>query len=539
MSGFVAFLRSPVVAGALASAWIAGACNIAFYRHFAGALPATTPNRLFVVALSGVALALTFNAALQLVYWGRRTAVIPILLVIVAAVAGYASLVFGVGFNADQMQNVIETDTREAGGYFNWLGVVSLSALIVPPVALLAWSRRRMSLTRMAAIKAGVVLASLIGAGAIIASHYIVFASTFRANRELRSYIAPVNVIGGLQGYYKKQFKAPKAAIAPYGEDARRVNPGGRPRLFVFVLGETARAQSFSLGGYERATNPRLAREDIVYFSNASSCGTATTISVPCIFSGMTRAEYDPDVARARESLLDIAKRAGYQAHWLENNTGCKGACDRIDVLRFSPEVAKKWCPEGGRDFCDDAALGEELGLLLAREAPRDRIVVLHQIGSHGPSYFKRYPSDLAGAFTPDCRTSALQTCSHEEIVNAYDNSILNTDLLLARLIDQLKAETRYDAALLYVSDHGESTGESGMYLHGAPYALAPSSQTHVPMLVWLSESTKRDRAKAAACLTARRDGAVSHDNVFPTVLGLLDIETRARRAELDLTNCP
>jgi lipid A ethanolaminephosphotransferase len=534
----IAFLRSPVTAGAFVAAWIAGACNVAFHRHFAAALPAETPQRTLVLALTVLMMALIFNAAIQLVYWGRRTAVVPIVLVIVAAVAGYASLVFGVGFNADQIQNVIETDTREAGGYLNWLGAFALAGLIAPPVALLLWARRSMRLPRMAAIKAGVVVASLLGAGAIVAAYFVDFASTFRAHRELRTYIAPVNVFAGLRGYYRKTHKVAKLVVSPYGDDAHRAHPGGRPRLFVFVLGETARAGSFSLGGYGRPTNPNLARENIVYFPKTTSCGTATTVSVPCIFSGMTRAEYDPDIARARWSLLDIAQRAGYEADWLENNTGCKGACDRIRSLRFSPEIARTWCPDGARDFCDDTALGEELKLFLGKEPARDRIVVLHQIGSHGPSYFKRYPDDLPGLFKPDCRTSALQTCDRQALINAYDNSILETDRMLSRLIEQLKQETRYDTALLYVSDHGESTGERGVYLHGAPYALAPAEQTHVPMLFWLSDSMKQAAAKAADCLAARRDADVSHDNVFPTVLGMLDIETSTRRTELDLTRC-
>ena len=106
------------------------------------------------------------------------------------------------------------------------------------------------------------------------------------------------------------------------------------------MLGETARAESFSKWVCKN-TNPELSKQDIFNFSQVSSCGTATAVSVPCMFSGMPRVDYDEQLASHREGLLDIAKRAGYQVTWIDNNSGCKGACDRVEQYQI-PENLKK-----------------------------------------------------------------------------------------------------------------------------------------------------------------------------------------------------
>ena len=88
---------------------------------------------------------------------------------------------------------------------------------------------------------------------------------------------------------------------------------------------------------------------------------------------------------------------------------------------------------------------------------------------------------------------------------------------------------------MLYVSDHGESLGENGLYLHGIPYALAPREQIHVPMLLWLSEDLRERLRIDAACLEARRHDPLSHDNLYHSVLGLSGVRTAVYRPERDL----
>ena len=163
----------------------------------------------------------------------------------------------------------------------------------------------------------------------------------------------------------------------------------------------------------------------------------------------------------------------------------------------------------------------------------RDGVIVLHMLGSHGPAYFKRYPPAFA-VYQPECRTAELERCTREQIVNAYDNSIRYTEHVLSALIDLLERNgSALDIALLYVSDHGESLGEHGLYLHGMPYAIAPAEQTRVPMLMWLSPG-HRERIDVD-CMRRRAHLPTSHDNLYHSVLGLMRVQTSVYRSERDL----
>jgi lipid A ethanolaminephosphotransferase len=244
------------------------------------------------------------------------------------------------------------------------------------------------------------------------------------------------------------------------------------------------------------------------------------------MFLDVGRGQYDGKLAYRREGLLDVLQRAGIRVLWRDNNAGCKGVCDRVPSTR----VAGK-CPDGE---CLDEALLDGLQAEIDR-LDTDTVIALHMNGSHGPAYYKRYPPAFE-VFTPACRSNELDRCSRESIVNAYDNTLRYTDHVLARAIDLLKANAqRFDTAMLYVSDHGESLGESGLYLHGIPYALAPSEQTRVPMVLWLSDGLRGNLGVDAACLRARRDEALSHDNLFHSMLGLSSVRTAAYRPERDL----
>lgn len=230
-------------------------------------------------------------------------------------------------------------------------------------------------------------------------------------------------------------------------------------------------------------------------------------------------------------ALLDVLQRAGVAVLWRDNNSGCKGACDRVpneDLAHLKlPEVCRS-------DECYDEVLLSGLQDYLAK-LDRDAVVVLHMKGSHGPAYYKRYP-EAFGKFAPVCSDNQLDRCAPETIVNAYDNTLLYTDHVLSQAIELLKHNAeRVDGALLYMSDHGESLGENGIYLHGLPYGMAPSEQTHIPMVLWLSQGLQQREQMPQGCLEQQRDAALSHDNLFHSVLGLMDVRTSVYRPELDL----
>jgi lipid A ethanolaminephosphotransferase len=198
---------------------------------------------------------------------------------------------------------------------------------------------------------------------------------------------------------------------------------------------------------------------------------------------------------------------------------------------------APKSDEEGDGECFDEALLsGLDARLAALPAAARERgvLIVLHQMGSHGPAYYKRSPPDRK-PFQPECTTNSLQQCDHAALINAYDNSIAYTDHMLADSIVWLKQhETQYEPSMYYVSDHGESLGENGIYLHGLPYSIAPREQTHVPMVVWLSPGAQAEGGPAMACLQAKRDTPLTHDNLFHSSLGLLGIRAAEYKPALD-----
>ena len=159
---------------------------------------------------------------------------------------------------------------------------------------------------------------------------------------------------------------------------------------------------------------------------------------------------------------------------------------------------------------------------------------MLHQLGNHGPAYFERYPSRFRH-FTPTCDTADLGRCTREQISNSYDNALLYTDHLLAQAIGRLQGMEDYDTAMIYVSDHGESLGEKGLFLHGVPYAIAPEEQTHVPMTMWFSAGFVHDRGLDLACLRQRAGQRTDHDVLFSSVLGLMQVRTALYSPQRDL----
>ncbi|ECI2564323.1 phosphoethanolamine transferase EptA, partial [Salmonella enterica] len=295
---------------------------------------------------------------------------------------------------------------------------------------------------------------------------------------------------------------------------------------------ETSRGDDFSLGGYPRDTNPRLAKDDVIYFPHTTSCGTATAISVPCMFSDMPRKHYDEELAHHQEGLLDIIQRAGINVLWNDNDGGCKGACDRVPHQNVTELNLPGQCIDGE---CYDEVLFHGLEDYIDH-LKGDGVIVLHTIGSHGPTYYNRYPPQFK-KFTPTCDTNEIQNCSQQQLINTYDNTVLYVDYIVDKAINLLKShQDKFTTSLVYLSDHGESLGENGVYLHGLPYSIAPDTQKHVPMLIWLSKDYQQRYQVDQACLQKRASTLdYSQDNLFSTMLGLTGVQTTYYQAADDI----
>lgn len=491
-----------------------------------------------------VALALVL-AALHVLLAGlvctRRT-VKPVLAVmtLVAAAALHFMTSYGVVLDPSMLRNVLRTDVAEAGELLTWRLALDLLLWGAVPIAFL-WSARvqrrpwRRALVSRAAL--------LVGAAAVLFGalmwQFQPIASLTRNHKELRYLITPANVIWSVGSVLAADVRGAAQPRQAIGLDAKP-GPGWaalqRPRIVVLVVGETVRAANWGLSGYARQTTPQLARLQaqgtLLNFADVTACGTSTEVSLPCMFAPQGRHDYDEARIRNSESLLHVLARAGAKVTWRDNQSGCKGICAGLPYEMVTAASAPGLC-QGER--CWDEGLLRGLDERLHR-AQGVELMVLHMLGNHGPSYFRRYPAAFE-RFTPVCREDDLARCSREQIVNAYDNAVLYSDHVLASLIATLQANaSRVDSALLFVSDHGESLGEKGLFLHGVPYAIAPREQTQVPMVMWWSEGFARSAALDAECMRRRAQQPAAHDHLFHTLLALADVRTALYAPQWDLT---
>ena len=513
-------------------------CNMAFWSRLISIQAPDSAGGWLYIGAAFVFIALVFNLVLTLLAVRFIFKPVVTVLLLITPFVVYFMNQYGVFINDDMIRNTFQTDPREVFDLLSFklllyvllLGVLPLWLLWRTPVRYRPWFRELGS-------KLVVILLSFVILAGIAYGFYKDFASTFRNNRELAYLLTPMNYIKASSKYLKGNARLQPVVIQKIGEDAHReVGQGARKMVTVLVVGETARAANFGLDGYERDTTPELAKvKDLVNFSQFTSCGTDTAVSVPCMFSGLERKNYDADAARRHEGLLDVVQRAGVPVWWRDNQSGCKGACDRVPnetmiATRFAQETPGL-CESGE---CHDDILLAGLKEYID-ELKGDGLIVLHMMGSHGPAYYKRYPKAFE-IYTPVCNTNQLDKCESQAIVNVYDNTIRYTDHVLAKLIALLqKEEGRADTAMWYLSDHGESLGEHGLYLHGTPYMLAPSGQTHVPSVLWTSAGYRQQLGLEQQCLQEVAGKPASQDNLFHSMLGLLQVKTKVYNPALDL----
>jgi lipid A ethanolaminephosphotransferase len=432
------------------------------------------------------------------------------------------------------LRNVFETDATEMQALLSGELAVRIVVMGVLP-AMLIWKVRLPQLrwTHRLYRRAVAIVWMLVVCVIALLSSTASYAVFFREHKPIRFALMPAAPVSSALGL---AFAARRGDHGPLlnasGAAQHTTPPNARPIVLVLVVGETARAANFQLGGYERPTTPRLlATPGVTYFANATSCATSTAISVPCLFSHVSREAFDVDEASRYANLLDALQSASIAVEWRENNAGCKGVCARVQTIQYAGSSDPGLCGGSG---CYDEVLVQDLPAKL-REIHQDTVIVMHQMGSHGPAYAERYPPQFE-RFKPACHSNELQRCTAQQLVNAYDNTLVYTDHVLAQIIAALRAASDHaDPLLLYVSDHGESLGEQGLYLHGLPYAFAPQTQTHVPMLMWLSPAYLERGRLDARCLEARAAGAASHDNVYHLVLGAMEVRNESYDRHLDL----
>ncbi len=501
--------------------WFVVTCNGSFWESVQRAQVSTT----LAIAL-GVALFALHAFLIGLIAWGRAARPVLATLLITTAIATWYMDRYAVVFDTDMIRNIAQTDPAETREMLSVGLMIHVTLLgLLPAAALCFIEPAQLSLRQQVHARLPFLLAMLLLAvGALLPVSQGVF-SLMRTDTLLRYRITPGNyVVSGLRALMQSNATVTTGDRRPIATDAVQSDTAAsrRPRLLVLVVGETVRGDHWGLNGYERQTTPRLAlREGLVNFPDVSACGTSTAVSLPCMFSPLGREHYDHATVSSQQSLLDVLARVGIAVLWRDNQAGCKGVCDGVTLQEMPPAPNLSLCRDGR---CLDEILLQGLPEIISGTTG-DQLLVLHMLGNHGPNYFERYPP-AHEHFTPTCRSADLSRCGRNEITNAYDNAVRYTDEVLDRLIDLLAVERDRDVAMLYLSDHGESLGEYGLYLHGAPYHLAPRAQLHVPMTLWMSPSFEANAGIDTACLRNAAREPISHDYLYSTVLGIFDVRT-------------
>lgn len=457
-----------------------------------------------------------------------------IVLTLSSALAFYATLKYSVMFDYGMMENLLATNAGEAGSYINFSSVLYFIIFGVLPSLLILNVKIVTSGSLVKALVKRILYVIFAIAGIIVIGllFYKDYASVGRNNHYLNKMINPAHVYN-LVKYINSNYLQAPLVYKVLGEDAQLESSlSGKPTLMILVVGETARSQNSFYNGYPRNTDPYTQKMGLISLQNVSSCGTATAHSLPCMFSRLNRNNYSKAQANSQDNVLDVLAHAGVNLLWMDNDGGDKSVAKHLHKIEINPHENAQLCDGSS---CYDQVLIDKLDRNIKMDKG-NKLIVLHIMGSHGPTYWKRYPESKA-AFQPACNQSDIENCSDQEIVNVYDNTLVYTDYIIAQSIEKLKKHAdQYDVALMYLSDHGESLGENGLYLHGTPYAIAPKEQTSVPWLIWLPEDYAYSKGIDKVCLMGRaKHGHFSHDNLFDTLLGLYGVKTAVKDKSLNI----
>lgn len=316
-------------------------------------------------------------------------------------------------------------------------------------------------------------------------------------------------VIGGLAMPWSYTANIPRYFIHKFQENEKEillpdaVITNKEKSVVVLVIGESARSKNFSLYGYEKDTNPLLSKTENLYHFKANSCATYTTAGVKCLLEHQNTSEL-------YEILPNYLYRHNVSVVWRTTNWGEPPV--HIDKYLKVDDLMPN-CKDERCNYDEILLKGLKDEILNAKH---DKVlVILHTSTSHGPTYSKKYPKQFE-VFKPVCNSVELSQCSNQELVNAYDNTIVYTDYILHSIIEELNQLKDYKSTMIYVSDHGESLGEKNLYMHGIPMSIAPKEQYEIPFIVWVSENSRQLKSQEQ----------LSQNHVFHSVLNFLSISS-------------
>jgi len=507
--------------------------NYSFFENVLKVYPLDFHNSGFLISL--VFFIIAFNVFLFTLFSSKYTTkILLIIMLLVSSLTNYFMNTYHIIVDADMIRNTMQTNLHESMDLFSLKQVIYFLFLGVVPSYFVYEAKINYKVLHKELFNKSLYIISTLVLIAMMtmmfSKHYTSF---FREHKSLRFSVNPTYWIYSIGNYINKTLNSGPIVVEKIGTDAKVVEEGNIKELVIMVLGEAARADHFSLNGYEKETNPLLKKEDIINFLHMSACGTSTAYSVPCMFSIFDRKDYTYKKGISTHNVLDVLKATeDIEILWRDNNSDSKGVAVRVPYENYKSPKINTICEDGE---CRDEGMLVGLDEYITKNEGKDILIVLHQMGNHGPAYYKRYPKKFE-KFTPVCKSNQLEECTQEEISNGYDNALLYTDYFLSKTINLLKKyEHSHETAMIYMSDHGESLGENGVYLHGLPYFMAPDAQKHIGSFMWFGDEMKKEIPISK--LKKEKDKIYSHDNLFHTLIGLFEVKTEVYDRDKDMVH--
>jgi lipid A ethanolaminephosphotransferase len=468
------------------------------YGSFAGILLIFSVVVLMLVANAFVFYLLFFISR----YLGKF---LTIVFFLASTVAVYFVNTYSVIIDDTMVGNVINTNVEESSSFFSFKLVLYVLFLGVLPSVVIFKAKIGKTPIRKSLITLGLTLLFIVSMIFANASNWLWID---KHAKQLGGLAMPWSYTVNLSRYYIKQHRKNKKAILL--PNANIVNQD--KSVVVLVIGESARQQNFSLYGYERNTNPLLSKTENLHHFKAQSCATYTMAGLKCILEHANTNDL-------YEILPNYLFRNDVDVVWRTTNWG-EPPIHIEDYER--KEDLKKDCLGGGCDY--DEVLLAGLKERISASKKNKVLIILHTSTSHGPSYSKKYPPQFE-VFKPVCNSVELSKCSQQELINAYDNTIVYTDYILHQVIEDLKGLKDYKSAMFFVSDHGESLGEKNLYMHGIPMSIAPKEQYEIPFIVWFSDGDK----------ALKSNSSLTQNHVFHSVLNFLDIQSPIYNEQMNI----
>lgn len=336
------------------------------------------------------------------------------------------------------------------------------------------------------------------------------------AKGTLRDDVFPVNACYnlGLSISEARKIARYEQTSEGFSYNAKRNVSIGQREVYVLVIGEASRAANWQLYGYGRATNPRLSkRSDLILFRNITTQSNTTHKSVPMMLSSVHTSQHD-ELYR-RSGIPALFREAGFTTYFLSNQSPQGAMIDHLAndadhiVYLDSPRY--------------DMQLVDKMRDVLRSEPARKMLFILHTYGSHF-SYHQRYPREFA-RFQPDDDV-AIKIRNIDKIRNAYDNSILYTDHVMAELIDMLEQMPDACSAIYYCADHGEDLmdWQDCRFLHATP--TVSYYQLHVASFAWFSPMYNRLFTEKVQAAKSNSNAPATTYSVFHTMADIASISS-------------